>query len=286
MSSTVDRAPVAGIRARLDAELLATLQCLKQSGRRFDLHEARKHLKRARALVRLLRDAFGETVYRKLNVALRNSARPLSQARDAQVLLQTLAQLTQDKQRPGLKLARLRADLKREERQHQAAVTTRVSTVSGRIWRTRQMAQRVHAVHLGWQPIGIALRRTYRRGRRAQQEAGDDGTAEQLHEWRKQAKYSWHQMEALQPTAPKAIGEKIKHLHELSDLLGDDHDLFVLQERIAHTNAVGQQERDRIRSLSERQRKRLQRKAVNLGARIYSSSPKRVQRKFARYWRT
>src|SRR5688572_14268100 len=53
------------------------------------IHTARKHLKRARANLRLLRDAIGKASYARENAALRDAARPLSGVRDAKVLLET-----------------------------------------------------------------------------------------------------------------------------------------------------------------------------------------------------
>src|SRR6185437_5167365 len=54
------------------------------------VHEARKHLKRARATLRLLRPALGDSVYARENMTLRDAARPLSRIRDGKALLDTL----------------------------------------------------------------------------------------------------------------------------------------------------------------------------------------------------
>ncbi|HEY6922073.1 MAG TPA: CHAD domain-containing protein, partial [Steroidobacteraceae bacterium] len=57
------------------------------------IHAARKELKKARATLRLLRDALGRRAYKKENTALRDAARPLSEARDGRVLLDALSSL-------------------------------------------------------------------------------------------------------------------------------------------------------------------------------------------------
>src|SRR5436305_14370843 len=54
------------------------------------IHTARKHLKRARANLRLLRNTVREAAYTRENTALRDAARPLSSVRDAKVLVETL----------------------------------------------------------------------------------------------------------------------------------------------------------------------------------------------------
>jgi len=55
-----------------------------------NVHEARKAIKKARATLRLLRNALPAATYRRENEALRNAARPLSATRDAKVLIDAL----------------------------------------------------------------------------------------------------------------------------------------------------------------------------------------------------
>ena len=51
------------------------------------VHEARKALKRLRALVRVARDELGDDVYRRENVAFRDAGRKLAGSRDAAVVI-------------------------------------------------------------------------------------------------------------------------------------------------------------------------------------------------------
>ena len=60
--------------------------------------------------------------------------------------------------------------------------------------------------------------------------AADDPTVEDLHEWRKQAKYLWNQLQVLEPLWPAVMEELANQAHELGRLLGDDHALAVLRE--------------------------------------------------------
>src|SRR5882757_3585128 len=57
------------------------------------VHDARKRINKARAALRLLRDALGKSTYTRENRALRDVARPLSKVRDSKVLLDTLQKL-------------------------------------------------------------------------------------------------------------------------------------------------------------------------------------------------
>src|SRR5262245_20721497 len=56
-------------------------------------HEARRLLKKARAVLRLLRPWLGDKVYRRENVVLRDAAREISPLRDAKVQIDLLHSL-------------------------------------------------------------------------------------------------------------------------------------------------------------------------------------------------
>jgi CHAD domain-containing protein len=59
---------------------------------------------------------------------------------------------------------------------------------------------------------------------------------EHLHDWRKQAKYLWHQFQVLTPIAPGELGELADQFHRLSDYRGDEHDLAVLEQVLSKLN--------------------------------------------------
>src|SRR5262245_6994153 len=54
------------------------------------VHEARKHFKKLRAVLRLVRPAIGPKAYRGENITFRDAARPLTEVRDAKVLVETV----------------------------------------------------------------------------------------------------------------------------------------------------------------------------------------------------
>ena len=74
------------------------------------MHEARKHLKKVRALIRLLRPATGEAFYKDENAAMRQAAERMSSIRDSHVRVQTIEKLTakSGKRRTPAAFARIR----------------------------------------------------------------------------------------------------------------------------------------------------------------------------------
>src|SRR6266436_844746 len=65
------------------------------------VHEMRKHLKKARAALRLVRKEIGHGLFREQDHGLRDVGRLTSEIRDAEVRLQTVRQLQEVTQRHG-----------------------------------------------------------------------------------------------------------------------------------------------------------------------------------------
>src|SRR5207237_4593957 len=67
--------------------------------------------------------------------------------------------------------------------------------------------------------------------------ASTEPTIENLHEWRKQAKYFGYQLQLLEPICRNVMDELGNPMQELTEALGDDHDLEIgrasCRERVA-----------------------------------------------------
>ncbi|HEY2572388.1 MAG TPA: CHAD domain-containing protein, partial [Solirubrobacteraceae bacterium] len=255
------------------------------------VHEARKALKRLRALMRLLRDELGEQTDERESALLRDAGRRLARARDAEVLLSTLEDLIA--RHPG-KLAsrggvlRLRARL-RQERDGAAELTLADSaTHTGTLSELRALRTRVS----DWQPaepdrleaIEPALERLYGKGRkrmrRAAKAKGGSRRMRTLHEWRKRVKDLRYASEML------GARKVAKRADDLGELLGEEHDLAVLAQRVRReakapraSGAPGRRTRKLLLKLIARRRRKLRRRALRDGERLYARKPSRfVQR--------
>jgi CHAD domain-containing protein len=60
-----------------------------------------------------------------------------------------------------------------------------------------------------------------------------DPASENFHEWRKRVKDLSYHLQMLNPIWPEQICAAASELKELSDYLGDDHDLVLLEQAIA-----------------------------------------------------
>jgi CHAD domain len=133
------------------------------------IHRARKHMKAARATLRLLRPLLSEARYRRENRALRDAARTLSAARDDTVLVKTLGELAQHMQgtRKRRGLAAFEARLRRDASRRRSELERHGLRQSAARLRTAlAMVDSWPATPEDWKPVYRSLRNTYRKGRR------------------------------------------------------------------------------------------------------------------------
>jgi CHAD domain-containing protein len=245
------------------------------------VHEARKSLKRLRAVVRLARDPLGDEIYRSENRAYRDTGRELSAARDAQVLGETLDALIDRYRREidddafaGLREA-IAADAK--------AAHERIAADAGAVEEVRTGLGAARDRVATWplpedenaSVLAPGFERIYKRGRRALKAARQDPGDESMHELRKRAKDLWHASQILRPVSPRRMKRLARRAHALSDLLGDDHDLAVLLDAARERyRTLGRGELALLRALVGRRRARLQRAALACGRRVYGPKPR------------
>lgn len=253
-----------------------------------NIHDARKQLKKSRAALRLLRNSIGEIVYRRENTALRDAARPLGVARDSRVLVAALDDLLErfEPDARSLKLDKFRRVLRQEQTSTRQAITpTLLNRQRKALRELKGRSERWNMKGDDWQVIGGGLARTYRGGRKGMKSAASSGAGEDLHEWRKQTKYLWHQLQILVPVWPGPLGELADQAHQLTDRLGDDHDLAVLRTKVkAHAEVFENGDCDALIAILDRRRKQLQNKAFKLGARIFEAKPQRFVKRIGQHY--
>jgi CHAD domain-containing protein len=241
-----------------------------------DIHDARKRIKRARATLRLMRDALPPGAYRRENRLLRDAARPLSAARDAKILVEAcdgvLHRSPKARHIAGVRrlrrsLVRTRSEARREAMRSRAGLR-----LSRRLLRRARRAARDWPLRAGGSgPLAAGAVRLYERGREALQRVRAESSVATLHEWRKQAKYLYLQLELLKSTERRQLGTLADELHTLSDELGEDHDLALLRAQVAAHVRVFKFDSgaSELATLIEHSRTALQRRALLLGAPLY-----------------
>jgi len=231
------------------------------------VHEARKDMKKLRALLRLARGELGAERFKRENACFRDAAGELAGARDADVMLDTLNSLTLPAGEGWLLRQQIQAEVKQNgEEEREAAARSAVAILE----EARRRVSDWPLERDSFDAIAKRLEKTYRRGRRDFRAAMEEPTVEALHEWRKRVKELWYHHALLRSLWPPLIEVAADEAHVLSDHLGDDHDLAGLAAWVdEHAEAP-----PAFFGALDRRRGQLQAAAFELGARVYAEKPK------------
>lgn len=241
------------------------------------VHEVRKHLKKARAAVRLVRKEIGHGLFREENRCLRNVGRLTSEIRDAEVRLQTVRQLQGITQRRGRgTYTKLEGMLMLELENFMAAFAE---------WQTQAvpMLERAHANVDCWpldqfncKQLRCAVQRTYKGAKKALACAEGTPTVDNFHRFRTKAKRLWYELRILRPINPVVLKNLSDDLRALSSLLGRAHDLSFLGDRLRGGDQKSEWEREghKLLAVIEVNQEDLQRGAVELAEHFFAEGPR------------
>jgi excisionase family DNA binding protein len=257
------------------------------------VHNARKSCKQIRALLRLVRDVLGDKVYHTENTFYRDISRLLAPIRDSAVMVEALDQLILARA-ADLPLTSFAASRDRLAARHAELSQTLLNEqcvmeqVAERMVNGRARLQQLSFTNAtdDFTTLAAGLRRVYGDGRRAMNHAYASNNPHLFHEWRKQVKYLWHQLELLQPIWPAILGSLISDLHHLSDFLGQAHDLVELQ-RILHDESHrfdAVPDLPNVTLLIEQQLSGAAEAPRPLAQRLYCEEPSIFMARIAAYW--
>jgi CHAD domain-containing protein len=253
------------------------------------IHETRKCLKRLRALLRLFRPSLTPHDYAKTNSELRDIAKQLSATRDRQVMLEMIGWLKADAS-PEQKKA-LNALREAVAGSRAAEPTKKNNPFSEKKFSAslHHASKRFETLELNGKGFDLAARgfeKTYKKGASTMAQLLDEETEERSHEWRKCVQAHWRQLSLLSVAWPEFFEARIAVATRLSNQLGWDHDLAVLQNFCSSTKAPGlsQQARAKIADMIEERQKELRRTSFADGKLLYADPPRSLLKSVARYW--
>lgn len=248
------------------------------------VHEARKSLKKARAVIRLARKEVGADVFDRENRRFRDAGRRLAPLREAEVHLGTLDRLADTEALGTVELRGLRSALA----EHRDRTCERLidgedalAEVAAAVSVGRELVDSWPIDRVGSKAFRKSLRKTYRRGRKAFAKAYEEPSPEAFHELRKCVKYLWYYARILEPAAPDEIGELEAQADQVADLLGLDHDLAELLEAAGGEGVAERQLLERLERVVEQERLALQWRALPLLRRIFAEPPKGIAHRLA-----
>lgn len=253
------------------------------------VHEARKAIKRLRALLALIRPAIPGDEYGTLQEHLKTVARSVSALRDAQAMLATFVKLEAHDR--ALATGPIAAALHKhlQARHDQAGRHIDRAMVTAAKKTVKEVAdgfKKLTFEHDGFTPIATALEENYRKARKAMAHAYDDGHDEAFHDWRKLVQRHWRYLQLLILAWPKGIQPHIALARELSEILGEDHDLSVLSALVmTESKHLGAEKAvAAYLGLCKKRQRALRAKAVVVGTRLFAEKPASFARRIRAYW--
>lgn len=274
------------VRRVADDQIGAALESLTGEGELEPrVHDVRKRMKKLRGLLRLVRPGLGK-LYKSENAEFRDIARLFSDLRDAQVLTQTLQGLSDGAGGDDLAPMIAWATERRDTMLHEHDLPGRMEDAARRLEDARIRASALTIDGTTHEVIAGGLKKTYGRARKCWRKAGrDPDDTELLHQWRKRVKYHWYHCRLLREAWPEPMHARIDTLDELSDVLGDDHDLVVLCAAMDDASKdLPKDARKRVAELAAGESAALRKRAFGLAAQMLGEKKGQLSDRLAGYW--
>lgn len=250
-----------------------------------NVHQCRKALKRLRALIRLAADAIGNGKARRRTRSLGDIARLLSARRDQTVMLETIASLSEESPEAAAALAPVKRDLVAHSGdRHQVLDAEIADRARMRLLREAKKLNRARFGQRGFAALAGGLKTSYRKGRKAAKFAYEEPTDENFHELRKAVQWHWRQMSLLARAWPDEFAVRVNAARELSQLLGDDHDLAMLVAATGQS-ATTADEKEAAVAVCRRKQQMLRADAEHRIKRLFAEKPRAFVARMEAYWR-
>lgn len=252
------------------------------------IHQTRTRLKRVRALLRFLRKV-DPGAARDANRLLRDAMQPLSALRDGDVRLATFDMLLAHFGAGGgtAPATTVRRSLLRVRRHEQPSISTvsrrlRAAATAARRVQRGPLLRRAQAVEIA--DLLTGLRSTCARTRAAFRQARRKASATAFHDWRKRTKDLRYQLRLFRAGWPRVVKTFERELGQVADLLGDEHDLFLLKSALQRLDLRPTVDLNPLLELIVARRAELRREALALGARLFGAPPRATTKLLCRWW--
>ena len=281
-----------GVKRIARGEIRSAVKYLRGKGgiaRDEAIHEARKSIKKARALLRLVRPELGE-FYASESARLRDAGEKLSQVRDLGALITTFEALKKERGKTlgNISLTAIRRALVLHKKRVEAEIGIEdlMHGLAASLGPTMRSVTHWPLKTDGFAALEPGLKQTFRVGKKAFGKLNKHASRERFHEWRKRVKDHWYHVRLLENIWTDVIKGYEQTLKELEDALGEDLNLAILRDHIlsgsgpqGERRAVGRV----IRAIDE-SRKELRHRALAIGSRVYAEKPGQFTKQMGQLW--
>jgi len=256
----------------------------EQNGKGSPVHESRKHLKKARAALRLVAGEIERAVWKREDRCLGKVGRLISEVRDAEVRLETVRQLREFARGKRRSFQETEELLAFELDSFLAAFSEWPQEAEERLTQTLDRIREWPLDDLKCKRLRENVQATYKRGRKALKTAIRKTSTKNLHTFRKRAKELWYQLRLLRPLAPAVFKELNDELKAIGQYLGQVHDLAFVAERLSSIGPARKQGDRLLNALIDSREQELEQTAIALGERFYAERPRHFARRLSQYF--
>jgi CHAD domain-containing protein len=253
------------------------------------IHEARKSVKKIRALLRLVQSELGDT-YDGESQILRKAGRTLFELRDTGSVIEILKQLRGkypgELRQPMFAAIRRGLVARKKRLEARENSTTIFRDIAGTLAMASKRGKTWPIPVDGFAALKPGIERAFRKGRTAFLAAQEWPSPENFHDWRKRVKDHWYHVRLLEDLWTEWIQGYEASLKDVETWLGDDHNLVLLRDLLirepdlfGNTKSI-----ELVADLIEKQQKELRANAESLGGRIYQEKPRHLARQMRRLW--
>lgn len=251
------------------------------------MHEARRHVKKVRALGRLVQPTAGPGLTPSLR-ALRAVIRMLAPIADGEAMIATLSRIgaRYRRQLPRHAVTALRDALLERQRRIVAAARAEqvLATAATLLRREMEQVERWTLRASGVRAVAPGLERSVRAARRAMKTAAARRTNHRMLIWRHRVKDLWLQVRLLEGRTRGRLLALERHLEALDGILGEHHDCALLAAELGSGALVSREETAVCLRVVRRRRMGLRREAFALGADVLARRPRRAVRDIGHLW--
>lgn len=285
------RSPGTEIRRIVAKQISCTLDELSQVNckwREETVHEARRHVKKAKAAMRLARAVAGHRS-RRIERSLSWASRSLAEIADADSVRNLLLALSRSRGFPlssnGVKSLRQYLDRRLAIAHRRALERALNEKLTGRLAKTRERVSKWNSSSLIMDDVASAAERTIRRSRMLMFETRTTPSAKTYHAWRCRVKDHWLQLRLLNRVCAGQLAGELAAVEQLDGVLGACHDLALLSEAVVESSIDRDDKAKALRFLRRHQMRR-RREAETLARPIYRLSPRVAARHLVALWQS
>jgi CHAD domain-containing protein len=253
------------------------------------IHDARKRVKKIRAVIRLVRPVLDKSS-RADDSELRRVHRMLAPVADGHGVVEMLDALARryKKSLPRKTVASMHANLvAREKRIGSETAAAHVLERASRVLRVeRRHVMQWRLKKDGFKAVEDGLEESVRRSRKAMLMVWRHPTAHHYHTWRRYVKAHWFHVRLLEGRCGNHLMRYQRQLEALDGVLGEYHNLILLRDLMVADGSLSRQEIAKCLRVIARYERRLRLHAHVLGARVYTEKPRGFVQRVKRLWRT